>query len=628
MLECNCEEEMKRKTLSLAIALMLLILTSGLPLSMNLVKGETITHGAVTLTFDDGGGAVNTPDRFDTQYYVAWPLMKAKGIVGTFYVITGQLSSADFQIMHDLQNNGNEIASHSVTHPMFSYLTEEEIREECSQSKQTLQSNGFTVNNFAYPYGDSNPSIDAIVSQYYRSGRYGYGYMNFPVTTFQIISHGAWGDENDIGSLESQVDYAYANNKWLILMFHDISGDPSEIGLPENVTPEDFGALLDYIQARGMPTLTVNQGLDYGYMSVNVTPTSVRLDVGQSQTFSSSVEGGNAPYSYQWYLNGSQVPGAHGSTWTFTPTPSQTGHFNVYVSVTDNDGFVAQSNTVTDILVYAQPSASIIPSSVNLTVNATQQFTSTVTGGITPYTYKWYYSNGTAITGATASTLTFKANSTGTYSIYLNVTDNLNYRAKSNTATINVYSALVVSVSPTHVSLYYGGSQTFTASVAGGAPGYGYQWYLNGIAVSGATGATWMFTPRACGNYLVYVNVTDSLNNQTQSNTVSDIHVYSVNLQLTAGPNQTTYKKGTPVTFEVDVFNQLNPSLQSTLSLTVTGPGGHYFYDIQPVSIAANGVSQYSFSWTAPNVAGTYVIETSLAPSLLTAYDAVCLKVH
>ena len=71
------------------------------------------------------------------------------------------------------------------------------------------------------------------------------------------------------------------------------------------------------------------------------------------------------------------------------------------------------------------------------------------------------------------------------------------------------------------------------------------------------------------------------------------------------------------------VFNQLNPSLDSTLTLTVTGPDGYHQYDFRPIAAAADDAKDYSFSWTVPDTAGTYVIEVDLVPAQLTAYDAV-----
>jgi uncharacterized membrane protein len=100
-----------------------------------------------------------------------------------------------------------------------------------------------------------------------------------------------------------------------------------------------------------------------------------------------------------------------------------------------------------------------------------------------------------------------------------------------------------------------------------------------------------------------------------------------VHLLLTENPAEATYAPGQSVTLTVDVLNQLGPPLNSTLTLTVTGPGGYYHFDFQTVNVTANEVKEYSFTWTVPAVAGTYVVEVSLVPPQLTAYDAAWLKV-
>jgi hypothetical protein len=81
------------------------------------------------------------------------------------------------------------------------------------------------------------------------------------------------------------------------------------------------------------------------------------------------------------------------------------------------------------------------------------------------------------------------------------------------------------------------------------------------------------------------------------------------------------------VNFGVTVFNRLSPELEAALTLTVTGPGGYYYYDFQPVAVAADGVGDYSFSWVVQDVSGTYVVEVGLVPAQLTAYDATWLEV-
>ena len=100
-----------------------------------------------------------------------------------------------------------------------------------------------------------------------------------------------------------------------------------------------------------------------------------------------------------------------------------------------------------------------------------------------------------------------------------------------------------------------------------------------------------------------------------------------MHILLSVEPPQSVYAKGQSLTLKVTVLNQLNPALESTLTLTVTGPGGYYQYDFQPVAVGANEIKDYSFSWVTPDVAGTYMVEVGLVPSQLTAYDTSWLKV-
>ncbi|MEM2972356.1 MAG: PKD domain-containing protein [Candidatus Bathyarchaeia archaeon] len=76
-------------------------------------------------------------------------------------------------------------------------------------------------------------------------------------------------------------------------------------------------------------------------LNVSISPLSALIFIGQSVTFTSTVSGGLAPYSYQWYLNDNPVSGANQNNWTFTPTKS--GIHYVYLKVTDARGDTAQS---------------------------------------------------------------------------------------------------------------------------------------------------------------------------------------------------------------------------------------------------------------------------------------------
>ena len=97
---------------------------------------------------------------------------------------------------------------------------------------------------------------------------------------------------------------------------------------------------------------------------------------------------------------------------------------------------------------------------------------------------------------------------------------------------------LSASINPLSASMLVGQSVTFTSTVSGGYTPYSYQWYLNGNPVSGATSASWTFTPTTSGIYYVYLKVTDAKGNTAQSDTarivVSTVPVggYSIPIQL------------------------------------------------------------------------------------------------
>ena len=256
------------------------------------------------------------------------------------------------------------------------------------------------------------------------------------------------------------------------------------------------------------------------YVTVSISPSPVVMDVTQSQLFTPSITHGTPPYSYQWYLNGAPVTGATSSTWTFTPSSS--GSFTVYVNVTDSDGASSKSNTAI-VTVNPAPSVSISPTSVTMDMGQSRQLAATASSGTPSYTYQWYL-NGSVVSSATSATWTFTPTSLGSYYVYVNVTDGVSFRVKSNIASVTVNPSPSVTISPTSLSMDVGQSRQFTSNMTGGTSPYTYQWYLNGAPVSGATSNSWTFTSTSSGSYTVYLNVTDSVDVNATS-TASNITV-------------------------------------------------------------------------------------------------------
>jgi hypothetical protein len=176
-----------------------------------------------------------------------------------------------------------------------------------------------------------------------------------------------------------------------------------------------------------------------GPLSVSISPTTSKIKIGESVTFTSSVSGGTPSYSYQWYLNGSAVSGTTSSMWTFTPTA--TGYYIVYLNVTDGTPQTVKSNEA-PVTVAPPLTVSISPTSASIVVGQSVIFTSTASGGYTPYTYQWYL-NDAPVSGATSGSWTFTPTTSGICYVYLKVTDANNNVVQSETARISVASVPV-----------------------------------------------------------------------------------------------------------------------------------------------------------------------------------------
>jgi PKD repeat protein len=82
-------------------------------------------------------------------------------------------------------------------------------------------------------------------------------------------------------------------------------------------------------------------------------------------------------------------------------------------------------------------SASISPLSASILAGQSVTFTSTVSGGYTPYSYQWYL-NGAPVSEATSASWTFTPTTSGIYYVHLKVTDAKGNTAQSDTARITV----------------------------------------------------------------------------------------------------------------------------------------------------------------------------------------------
>ncbi|NIU81702.1 PKD domain-containing protein, partial [Candidatus Bathyarchaeota archaeon] len=321
--------------------------------------------------------------------------------------------------------------------------------------------------------------------------------------------------------------------------------------------------------------------------TVSICPSSVVMDVGQSQLFTSSVYGGTWPYTYQWYLNDTAIPGANSSTWLFTP--SSPGSYTVYLNVTDAVAITAKSNVV-PVTVNVLPSVSVTPTSVAMDIYQSKTFNATAVGGTSPYWYEWYL-NGILVQNGTSDSWTYTPTTVGSYTLYVNLTDSVGGTAQSNLVGVTVNPELSVSISPTSVVMDISQSVTFISTVSGGTLPYTYNWYLNGTQV--ASTPNWTFTPPSPGFYNLFLNVTDMGDPTVKSNVVN----------ITVNSDPSISISPTSVTLDVE---------QSQLfTSTVSGGTPPYSYQWYENDTAIGGATSSSLLFT-PVLPGVYLLHLNV----------------
>ncbi len=249
---------------------------------------------------------------------------------------------------------------------------------------------------------------------------------------------------------------------------------------------------------------------------------------------------GLGTFSYQWLRNNVAISGATGITYTLGDADVGT-LMSVQVSYTDGQG-TAESLTstqtspvvnVNDIPV-GLPTVLGTPSNGNA-LNAN-------TGGISDadglgtFSYQWLR-NGVAITGATASAYTLVNADVGNQmSVRINYTDGQG-TAESLTST-QTAPVTNVNKAPTGNAVITGivtEDQTLTVDTtsiadADGLGVFSYQWLRNNVAITGATGTTYILGDADVGTLMsVQVNYTDGQGTAESLTSVQTAAVVNIN---------------------------------------------------------------------------------------------------
>lgn len=363
-------------------------------------------------------------------------------------------------------------------------------------------------------------------------------------------------------------------------------------------------------------SITVSQP---AVLVVSPVVTGVTCFGGNNGSIATTVNGGTAPYTYNWGGGNNSQNRASLTAGTYNLT------------ITDN-----AACSVSSAIVVSQP-AQLNISSVNTNVSCNAgsngAIVLTVTGGTTPYNYGW----GGGINSQNRTSLT-----AGTYNV--TITDNSGCTAQYST-TITQPSVLSSISSVTQVSCNGGSNGAIALTVAGGTSPYNYNWG-GGVVSQNRTGLV-------AGTYNVTVtdNAGCSIVNSTTVSQPAAISVNAtttnvscnggsngaINIAVTGGTSPFTFNWGSGVTSQ-----NRNSLIAGTYNVTVTDNAGCTVTRTntisQPVAVTATsvvtsptcnsgsngtitltpagGTSPYTFSWgggvTSQNrtgmTAGSYTV--------------------
>ncbi|MEI7658591.1 MAG: immunoglobulin domain-containing protein [Phycisphaerae bacterium] len=229
-------------------------------------------------------------------------------------------------------------------------------------------------------------------------------------------------------------------------------------------------------------TLTVNTA-----PSITTQPAASTSCVGSGASFTVAATG-TSPLTYQWRRGGVNISGATSATYSIASVVA--GSAGSYDCVVTNACGSVTSSAVT-LTVNTPASITTQPAATTSCVGSGASFTVAATG-TSPLTYQWR-KGGSNISGATSATYSIASVVAGSAGSYDCVVTNTCGSVTTSTATLTVNTLPIWTTQPSSISVAEGQSATLTAAASGSAP-LTFQWRKNGVAIPGATAASFTVT--------------------------------------------------------------------------------------------------------------------------------------
>jgi peptidoglycan/xylan/chitin deacetylase (PgdA/CDA1 family)/uncharacterized membrane protein len=612
-----------------AFSRMILCALTGLlfPLQIASAQDHQITPfrhnhpGAVTIGFDDG---------LTSQVTNAVPLLNAKGLKATFFVVTGSMD-VTWDQWRQVAAQGHEIGSHTVTHPDLTSLSDSNLRYELSESQRAINQNipSQSCISLAYPENLNNSHVQAVTSEYYISARAGWaqqegGDMNFyqdPDPSWPLppnLSLGAYRAVNfydvagdnapysmPLSNLDDKLDFAIARHAWYDMYFHDIPDQSYYI--------DYFATLLDHIVARDIWMATYGEVAQY--MRERMASTLSVLSSDSSVIQLSLTNSLNGTFYKEPLTIRSIVPSAwlsvsitQGSSSTIIGSTVEGASTVVYYDAVPNGGTIVLTQAVTnpDFSLSTSPTSQTVlqggPASYTVTVNPIAGFNGQVNFSVTglPTGASGSFNPNPGTSSSTLSVATAANTPLGSYSLTITGVSGGLTHTSSVTLVVSTPD-FALSASPSTQSVPQGRSTSYGITIT---PVLGFAGQVT-LSVSGLpAGATGSFNPNPAISTST-LSVTTSAGTPVATSTVtvtgvSGALIHNTTVSLTVAP--------TGVSFDNKVSSdiQFGVTKITTPAFTVgSGPNRAAMIMVAMSANTATGISASLGGVSATLVPGT-----------------------
>ena len=305
------------------------------------------------------------------------------------------------------------------------------------------------------------------------------------------------------------------------------------------LTLADIGSALtvraSYVDAKGNAEAVTSASTGI-VVAVNdgASAVSIAGTAAEHQTLTAVVgvdpDGAGSPPTLQWLRNGAVIAGATSGAYTLV-TADVGANISLQVSYTDGQGF-AEVVTSAITAPVAATNDGQAPVSISGSAIEGQPLTASVgsdpDGGNGPLSYQWFR-GATAITGATSATYTtVNADAGANISVRVNYRDGQGFVESVTSAATGPVAAVNSGQAPVTITGAARVGQVLTRAIGADPDGTGSvattQWLRNGVAITGATNATYTLVAGDLGTTIsVRVSYTDGQGFAETATTVAGV---------------------------------------------------------------------------------------------------------